>query len=99
MAKVTYIGPYAEVLVATPAGDIRVAHGETVDLPDEVVHGVPAVGEPPTLANGFRSPGYRPAIGGLLDQARNWAAPTTKARKGRKTAQTTSTAPDLPEES
>jgi hypothetical protein len=100
MAQVTYIGPFDQIAVPTPAGDVVCKHGETIDLPDDIVHGTPAEGDPPTIANGFHSPGYRPGVGGLVDQTTNWSVPAKKTAARKKTAQpTTTTASDLTEES
>jgi hypothetical protein len=96
MAKVTYIGPFDQIAVPTPGGDVVCQRGETIDLPDDIVHGTPPHGDPPTLANGFHSPGYKPGIGGLVDQTDNWTAPTPPKKTASKK---TTTASDTTKES
>lgn len=43
MARVIYTGPYGALNVA----GVEARHGEVVELPDELVHGLPASGDDP----------------------------------------------------
>jgi hypothetical protein len=73
--KVRYIGPFAAVEVPLDhRGNFALCpRGEVVELPTELVLGVPGQGEPPSLENDLKgSDDWVPERGGLLDQEENW---------------------------